>query len=63
MAFPLHRMRRLRQHEALRRLVRETSLSVADLIYPLFVMTGRDRREDIASMPGQYRWSVDLLVK
>ena len=63
MAFPLHRMRRLRQHESLRRLVRETSLSVADLIYPLFVMTGRDRREDIASMPGQYRWSVDLLVK
>lgn len=63
MAFPHHRMRRLRQHEALRRLVRETSLSVADLIYPLFVMTGRDRREDIASMPGQYRWSVDLLVK
>ena len=63
MAFPHHRMRRLRQHESLRRLVRETSLSVADLIYPLFVMTGRDRREDIASMPGQYRWSVDLLVK
>ena len=63
MAFPRQRMRRLRQHESLRRLVRETSLSVSDLIYPMFVTTGRDRREDIASMPGQYRWSVDLLSK
>jgi porphobilinogen synthase len=63
MAFPRQRMRRLRQHESLRRLVRETSLSVSDLIYPMFVATGRDRREAIASMPGQYRWSVDLLVK
>ncbi|HET7059450.1 MAG TPA: porphobilinogen synthase [Nitrospiraceae bacterium] len=63
MAFPRQRMRRLRQNESLRRMVRETSLSVSDLIYPMFVTTGRDRREDIASMPGQYRWSVDLLVK
>ena len=63
MAFPRQRMRRLRQRESLRRLVQETSLSVSDLIYPMFVTTGRDRREDIASMPGQYRWSVDLLVK
>jgi porphobilinogen synthase len=63
MAFPRQRMRRLRQHESLRRMVRETSLSVSDLIYPMFVTTGRDRREAIASMPGQYRWSVDLLVK
>lgn len=63
MAFPRQRLRRLRQHESLRRLVRETALSVSDLIYPMFVTTGRDRREDIASMPGQYRWSVDLLVK
>ena len=63
MAFPRQRMRRLRKHESLRRLVRETSLSVSDLIYPMFVTTGRDRREAIASMPGQYRWSVDLLVK
>lgn len=63
MAFPRQRMRRLRQNESLRRMVRETSLSVSDLIYPMFVTTGRDRREDIVSMPGQYRWSVDLLVK
>ncbi|WP_447986920.1 porphobilinogen synthase [Nitrospira sp. Nam74] len=63
MAFPRQRLRRLRQNESLRRLVRETTLSVSDLIYPMFVTTGRDRREEISSMPGQYRWSVDLLVK
>jgi porphobilinogen synthase len=63
MAFPRQRLRRLRQNEALRRMVRETSLSISDLIYPMFVTTGRDRREAIASMPGQYRWSVDLLIK
>lgn len=63
MAFPRQRLRRLRQNESLRRLVRETTLSVSDLIYPMFVTTGRDRCEEIISMPGQYRWSVDLLVK
>jgi len=63
MAFPRHRLRRLRQSEPLRRLVRETRLEVSDLIYPMFVTVGKDRREEIASMPGQYRLSVDLLVK
>ena len=63
MAFPRHRLRRLRQSEPLRRLVRETRLAVSDLIYPMFVTVGRDRREEIPSMPGQYRISVDLLVK
>lgn len=63
MAFPIQRLRRLRQHDALRRMVRETSLSPSDLIYPIFVMEGRDRREEIASMPGQFRLSVDLLIK
>ena len=63
MAFPRQRLRRLRQNESLRRLVRETTLSVYDLIYPMFVTTGRDRREEISSMPGKYRWSLDLLVK
>lgn len=63
MAFPIQRLRRLRQHEAFRRMVRETSLAPSDLIYPLFVVEGRDRREEIASMPGQFRLSVDLLVK
>ncbi len=63
MAFPIQRLRRLRQLESFRRMVRETSLSPADFIYPLFVVEGRDRREEIGSMPGQYRLSVDLLVK
>jgi porphobilinogen synthase len=44
-------------------MVRETALSPADFIYPLFVAEGRDRREEIASMPGQFRLSIDLLIK
>ncbi|WP_447972496.1 porphobilinogen synthase [Nitrospira sp. Kam-Ns4a] len=63
MAFPRQRLRRLRQQEPLRRLVRETRLAAADLVYPMFVIGGRGRREEIGSMPGQFRWSVDLLVK
>ncbi len=63
MAFPRQRLRRLRQSEPLRRMVRETRLSSADLIYPMFVTTGRDRREEIPSMPGQFRLTTDLLVK
>lgn len=63
MAFPIQRLRRLRQHETLRRMVRETSLSSSDLIYPIFVTEGKDRRSEIPSMPGQYRLSIDLLVK
>jgi len=63
MAFPAQRLRRLRQHEGLRRMVRETRLSVSDLIYPMFVTEGKDQRREIASMPGQCRLSIDLLVK
>ena len=63
MAFPIQRLRRLRQHETLRRMVRETRLSPSDLIYPIFVTEGKDQRREIASMPGQYRSSIDLLVK
>jgi porphobilinogen synthase len=63
MAFPIQRLRRLRQHESLRRMVRETALSPADFIYPVFVVEGHDRREEIASMPGQFRLSIDLLIK
>jgi porphobilinogen synthase len=44
-------------------MVRETTLSPSDLIYPLFVADGRDRKEEIGSMPGQYRLSIDVLVK
>lgn len=63
MAFPIQRLRRLRQHESLRRMVRETTLSPADFIAPLFVVEGKDRREEIVSMPGQFRLSLDLLIK
>ncbi len=63
MAFPIQRLRRLRQHEGLRRMVRETRLAPSDLIYPIFVTEGKDRKQEIASMPGQYRLSIDLLVK
>ena len=63
MAFPRHRLRRLRQKAPLRRLVRETRLSPADMVYPLFVTGGTGRRQEIASMPGQHRLSLDLLVK
>jgi porphobilinogen synthase len=44
-------------------MVRETRLSPSDLIYPMFVMEGKDQRREIASMPGQFRLSIDLLVK
>jgi len=57
----LHRPRRLRRLDNLRRLVRETRLSTADLIHPLFVVHGQGIREEIDSMPGTYHWSLDLL--
>ncbi|WP_455245399.1 porphobilinogen synthase [Petrachloros mirabilis] len=63
MAFPIQRLRRLREKEAFRRMIRETALSPSDLIYPIFVAEGRDRRDAIDTMPGQYRLSIDLLVK
>ena len=58
---PLHRPRRLRRLDSLRRLVRETRLAADDLIYPLFVVHGQGIREEIDSMPGTYHWSLDLL--
>ncbi|MBN2032949.1 MAG: porphobilinogen synthase [Deltaproteobacteria bacterium] len=57
------RPRRLRQNRTLREMVRETNLSVKDLIYPLFVRHGRNLKEPISSMPGQYRFSVDTIVQ
>lgn len=56
------RPRRLRRTNALRRMVRETVLTVDDLIYPLFVMEGEGQRENIPSMPGCFRYSLDLLL-
>jgi porphobilinogen synthase len=58
---PLHRPRRLRAHPKLRDLVRETRLTVDDLIYPLFVYHGKSLRREIPSMPGQYQLSLDRL--
>jgi porphobilinogen synthase len=62
MTFPETRPRRLRTAPALRSLVRETAVVVSQLVYPIFVQPGRDRRDEIASMPGQYRLSTDLLA-
>lgn len=59
--FPQTRLRRLRQHPRLRDLVRETELSPADFILPLFVRYGRDQRIPISSMPGHCQLSVDQL--
>jgi porphobilinogen synthase len=61
--FPQVRLRRLRQHSALRELVRETDLSVRDLILPLFVRHGTNNRQPIASMPGHDQVTVDLLAE
>ncbi len=61
--FPTVRLRRLRRTEGLRRLVRETTLAVDDLILPLFVRPGRGIREPIASMPGHYQLSLDELAR
>jgi porphobilinogen synthase len=63
MLFPDYRPRRLRHSEALRRMIRETSLSVNDLILPLFAIGGKDTRNPISSMPGHYQLSVDNLLK
>ena len=60
-SFPTVRLRRLRQNAALRSLVRETEVNVQDLIYPIFVTNGQRIKQEIAAMPGQYRWSADLL--
>lgn len=61
--FPGRRLRRLRKHDFSRRLVREHTLTVDDLIYPMFVLPGIQRREAVASMPGVERLSIDLLLE
>jgi len=63
MHFPQYRPRRLRRNENLRRMVRETFLRIDDLIYPLFVQPGKGIKEPISSMPDNYRFSIDELVK
>jgi len=63
MLFPEYRPRRLRQNEAFRRMIRETTLSVDDLILPLFAIGGKKVKNPIESMTGHYQLSVDNLVK
>ncbi len=63
MYYPDYRPRRMRKSENLRRMVRETKLSVDDFVYPLFAVTGKGVKKPIGSMPGNYQMSVDHLVK
>ncbi|KJS00726.1 MAG: delta-aminolevulinic acid dehydratase [Peptococcaceae bacterium BRH_c4a] len=63
MRFPLYRPRRIRQNENFRRMVRETSLSVNDLVYPIFAVTGKGIKKPVDSMPGIYNLSADMLVR
>ena len=62
-AFPALRMRRMRRDEFSRRLMRETTLTAGDLIYPVFVLDGKARTEKVASMPGVERMTVDRLLR
>ncbi|HAV24180.1 MAG: delta-aminolevulinic acid dehydratase [Ignavibacteria bacterium RIFCSPLOWO2_12_FULL_56_21] len=62
-AYPSLRLRRLRMTEQLRSMVRETTLSTKDLIYPLFVVPGEKKRKEISSMPGVHQMSVDQIVR
>src|ERR1700749_5154926 len=63
MAFPANRLRRLRQSETLRSLVRETRLTPEAFVYPLFVCPGEGVRKEVRSMPGVFNLSVDEAVK
>lgn len=63
MSFPVTRLRRLRTSPSLRNMVRETILTPANFVYPLFMVHGRDVREEISSMPGVYHQSVDQLTR
>ncbi|KZX85148.1 delta-aminolevulinic acid dehydratase, partial [Alcanivorax sp. HI0013] len=61
--WPATRLRRMRRDDFSRRLMRENTLTVDDLIYPVFVLEGKNQTETVASMPGVERMSVDLLVR
>ena len=61
--FPLRRNRRLRNNPSIRSLVRETTLSADDFLVPLFIVEGKDIKEEITSMPNYFRFSLDLLEK
>ena len=61
--YPFQRNRRLRNSAAIRNLVRENTLTVNDLMMPVFVIEGEEKREEINSMPGYFRYSLDELEK
>ncbi|WP_434357593.1 porphobilinogen synthase [Parasalinivibrio latis] len=61
-AFPARRMRRMRKHDFSRRLMAENTLTASDLIYPMFILMGKNRREPVESMPGIERLSIDLML-
>ncbi|NEO27537.1 MAG: porphobilinogen synthase [Kamptonema sp. SIO4C4] len=61
--FPIHRPRRLRQTDSLRRMVRENQVTANDLIYPLFAVPGSSVAQEVKSMPGVYQLSVDKIVE
>jgi len=63
MSFPVHRLRRLRKTELLRGLVRETPLSGANFVYPMFVRPGSNIRQEVSSMPGVFQQSADKIVE
>ncbi|HEX4405303.1 MAG TPA: porphobilinogen synthase, partial [Polyangia bacterium] len=63
MSFPDTRPRRLRRTPAIRRLVRETTLSPDNFIFPLFVCPGKGVKKEISSLPGQFHFSVDMLAR
>jgi len=63
MQFPELRLRRLRKTPSIRDMVRETIITVNDFIYPLFVVHGKGKKEEIKSMPGIYRYSVDRIME
>lgn len=60
--FPLHRGRRLRNNASIRSIVRETMISPADFMFPMFIIEGTDQAIEIASMPGIFRRSIDLTL-
>ncbi|MEK6690404.1 MAG: porphobilinogen synthase [Nitrospirota bacterium] len=63
MFYPRYRPRRMRENENLRRMIRETRLSVDNLIYPMFVVPGKRVRKEISTMPGNFQQSVDRIVE
>src|SRR5262245_39229978 len=63
MDFPAYRPRRLRRNEKIRELVRETTLSPKNFIYPIFVAPGKNRAQPVSSMPGVSQLSVDRAVR